>query len=63
MIKMPKKKRDSTYMPVTGAGLIRFFEEEMKGIKITPLQIVIITMIFIIVIIMGNMGILSFIKI
>jgi preprotein translocase subunit Sec61beta len=62
MIKMPKK-RDSTYMPVTGAGLIRFFEEEMKGIKITPLQIVIITMIFTIVIIMGNMGILSFIKI
>ncbi|MCS7368299.1 MAG: preprotein translocase subunit Sec61beta [archaeon GBS-70-058] len=61
---MPKKKkRESSYMPVTGAGLIRFFEEEMKGIKITPLQIVIITIIFITVIIMGNMGMLSFIRI
>jgi preprotein translocase subunit Sec61beta len=61
---MPKKKkRESSYMPVTGAGLIRFFEEEMKGIKITPLQIVIITTVFITVIIMGNMGMFSFIRI
>lgn len=61
--KVSKRKKESPYMPVTGAGLIRFFEEEIKGIKVTPVQIVIFASIFMILVILGNMGIFSFIKI
>ncbi|HRR54793.1 MAG TPA: preprotein translocase subunit Sec61beta [Candidatus Methanomethylicus sp.] len=39
---MPKseRKKDSSPMPMTGAGLIRFFEDETHGIKIKPQFIV-----------------------
>lgn len=60
---LSRKKREKPYMPITGAGLIRFFEEEIKGIRITPVQIVIFASIFMTIIILGNMGLLSFIKI
>lgn len=60
---MSRKKREKPYMPITGAGLIRFFEEEIRGIKITPVQIVIFASIFMTIIILGNMGLLSFIRI
>jgi len=33
---MSSKKRKETPMPASGAGLLRFFEEESKGIKIRP---------------------------
>ncbi|MBS7640476.1 preprotein translocase subunit Sec61beta [Candidatus Bathyarchaeota archaeon] len=36
-------------MPATSAGLLRFFEEESFGIKIKPLVLIILTIIFIIV--------------
>ncbi|MEM2184231.1 MAG: preprotein translocase subunit Sec61beta [Candidatus Methanomethylicia archaeon] len=61
--KMSKKKKESPYMPVTGAGLIRFFEEEIRGIKVTPIQIVVFVSIFMILVILGNMGVFTFIKI
>ncbi|MEM0084971.1 MAG: preprotein translocase subunit Sec61beta [Candidatus Methanomethylicia archaeon] len=60
---MSKKKKESPYMPVTGAGLIRFFEEEIRGIKVTPIQIVVFVSIFMILVILGNMGVFTFIKI
>lgn len=37
-----KKKREGP-MPVTGAGLVRFFEEDTKGVKIRPEIIVMMT--------------------
>lgn len=30
------KKRDTAPMPSASAGLLRFFEEETKGIKVRP---------------------------
>ncbi len=33
---MSAKKRREAPMPATGAGLLRFFDEESKGIKIKP---------------------------
>lgn len=30
-------------MPITGAGLVRFFEEDTKGVKIRPEIIVVMT--------------------
>lgn len=33
---VPKMRKSEERMPATGAGLIRYFEEEGKGIKISP---------------------------
>lgn len=39
---MPKsEKKKEAPMPMTGAGLIRFFEDETHGIKIKPTYVVI----------------------
>ncbi len=38
-----KKKREGGPMPVTGAGLVRFFEEDTQGIKIRPEIIVVMS--------------------
>jgi preprotein translocase subunit Sec61beta len=31
-----KKKKEGTRMPAQGAGLLRFFEEDTRGIKVKP---------------------------
>ncbi|MEM0444542.1 MAG: preprotein translocase subunit Sec61beta [Nitrososphaerota archaeon] len=36
-----RRRRREAPMPATGAGLLRFFEEETKGIKLRP-QIVVL---------------------
>ena len=36
-------KKDKQVLPPSGAGLVRYFEEETKGPKLTPEQVVIMT--------------------
>ncbi len=43
MSEKKKKKKSEGPMPVTGAGLVRFFEEDTQGIKIRPEIIVAMT--------------------
>lgn len=43
------RRRKTGPMPATSAGLLRFFEEESFGIKIKPLVLIILTIVFIIV--------------
>ena len=31
-----KKQKDGTRMPAQGAGLLRFFEEDTRGLKVKP---------------------------
>ena len=31
-----KRKRERAPMPLAGAGLVRFFEEEVKGVQVPP---------------------------
>ena len=31
-----KKRREGTGMPAQGAGLLRFFEEDTRGVKVRP---------------------------
>ncbi len=38
-------KRDKKVLPPSGAGLVRYFEEETKGPKLSPEQVVIMTVI------------------
>ncbi len=42
MTKREKRRRDEAPMPAASAGLLRFFEEDTPGIKLSP-QLVVIT--------------------
>lgn len=50
-----KKKRESgAPMPAASAGLLRFFEEETKGIQIRPELIVILSAVLIVVCVLAQ---------
>lgn len=38
-------KKDKRVLPPSGAGLVRYFEEETRGPKISPTQVVVMTII------------------
>jgi preprotein translocase subunit Sec61beta len=38
-------KRDKKVLPPSGAGLVRYFEEETRGPKLSPEQVVVMTII------------------
>jgi preprotein translocase subunit Sec61beta len=44
-----KKKQDGARMPAQGAGLLRFFEEDTRGIKVRPELAVILAVALIVV--------------
>lgn len=48
------KKRDSGPMPSTGAGLMRYFDEELPGWKIGPKAVLIYTAALILVVILAK---------
>jgi preprotein translocase subunit Sec61beta len=52
---MPKgnKKKDAP-MPMQGAGLIRFFEDETHGIKIKPTYVIIASVLLIGVVVLAH---------
>ncbi|MFP3984533.1 MAG: preprotein translocase subunit Sec61beta [Candidatus Bathyarchaeia archaeon] len=50
-----KKKREGAPMPAASAGLLRFFEEETKGIQIKPELIVILSVSLIILCILAQL--------
>jgi len=55
MSRRSRKSKDSGgAMPATGAGLIRFFEEDTPGIKIGPYAVMIFAAILIIVVLAGR---------
>ncbi len=41
MSKREKRRRDEAPMPAASAGLLRFFEEDTPGIKLSPYLVVI----------------------
>jgi len=45
--KRAKRRRKEAPMPATGAGLLRFFEEETLGMRIKPEIVLILTVFFI----------------
>lgn len=50
-VKKRRKSSDQAPMPIAGAGLIRFFEEETAGPKIGPTLVVVMSVGLIIVVI------------
>ena len=39
--------KEKTTLPPTGAGLMRFFDEDTKAIKVSPKGVIAITLVFI----------------
>lgn len=44
-------KKDKKSLPASGAGLVRYFEEETRGPKLTPEQVIIGTVIIAVILI------------
>jgi len=49
-----KKKKDTSPMPATGAGLMRYYDEDLPGVKIGPWYIIVFTLVLIIAVIIGD---------
>ena len=49
-----KKKRDTSPMPATGAGLMRYYDEDLPGVKIGPWYVIAFSVILILAVIVGN---------
>ena len=49
-----KKQKDGARMPAQGAGLLRFFEEDTRGIKVRPELAVILAISLIVASILGT---------
>ncbi|MHA2501824.1 MAG: preprotein translocase subunit Sec61beta [Candidatus Kariarchaeaceae archaeon] len=47
-------KKESAPMPSTGAGLMRYFDEDLPGIKIGPRAVVILTSSLIFFVLLAN---------
>jgi preprotein translocase subunit Sec61beta len=37
------RRREEGVMPATGAGLMRFFQDEMKGVKFSPVVVTVLS--------------------
>ncbi len=53
----PKKKRESNPMPATGAGLMRYYDEDLPGVKIGPWYVIAFAITLIILVFVGNITI------
>jgi preprotein translocase subunit Sec61beta len=52
---MSKEKKREAPMPMSGAGLMRFFEDETEGIKIQPTYVMVFAVAIIAVVITGHL--------
>jgi len=56
MSRREKKRERKAPMPAQGAGLLRFFEEETRGIKVRPELVVILAVALIVACILLQIG-------
>lgn len=54
MLRMSARRRKGAPMPVSAAGLLRFFEEESKGMKVRPEIVLILAVMMIVLTILMN---------
>lgn len=54
MSRRERRRRRSAPAPATGAGLLRFFEEETPGIRMSPGLIVVLAIVFIVACILAQ---------
>ncbi len=54
-----KKDRDRSPQPLSAAGLMTFFEEDIGGIKVKPELVLALTFLTAVVVVMAHLGIFS----
>jgi len=54
-----RDRRSRTMTPITGAGLVRFFEEDISGIKIKPLYVIVSSILFITIVLLAHLGLFA----
>ncbi|WXG43107.1 MAG: preprotein translocase subunit Sec61beta [Promethearchaeati archaeon SRVP18_Atabeyarchaeia-1] len=52
------RRREEGVMPATGAGLMRFFQDEMKGVKFSPVVVTMMSVGLIVLVVLAHLGIL-----
>ncbi len=53
-IRERKKKKDSAPMPATGAGLMRYYDEDLPGKEVSPTVVIIYTTLLILIVLFSN---------
>ncbi|MHA2250909.1 MAG: preprotein translocase subunit Sec61beta [Candidatus Kariarchaeaceae archaeon] len=53
-LRKQQSKKESAPMPSTGAGLMRYFDEDLPGFKIGPRAVVVINSVLIFLVILAN---------
>ena len=53
-IRKQKSKKESAPMPSTGAGLMRYFDEDLPGFKIGPKAVILLTSSLIFLVLLAN---------
>jgi len=57
--KRQKRRSSDTPMPSGGAGLIRFYQDQSNGIKISAITAIVFSVVLIVVVILAHVGIFS----
>jgi len=57
--KTKKKEKERSPPPISGAGLITFYQEEIKGIPIKPIYVIISSILLTVLVILANLGIFT----
>jgi len=52
-----KRRSSDTAMPSGGAGLIRFYQDQSNGIKVSAITAIVFSVLLIVVVILGHVGI------
>lgn len=55
-VRKTKKKKDKSPMPATGAGLMRFYEEDSPGIRVGPRTVVLLGIFLVITVILAQLA-------
>jgi len=51
-----KRRSSDTAMPSGGAGLIRFYQDQSNGIKISAITALVFSVLLIVVVLIGHLG-------
>jgi len=52
-----KRRSSDSAMPSGGAGLIRFYQDQSNGIKVSAITAVVFSVLLIVVVILGHVGV------
>ncbi len=52
-----KRRSSDSAMPSGGAGLIRFYQDQSNGIKVSAVTAVVFSVLLIVVVILGHVGV------